>query len=181
VTILNPAPVAALLPQLLAATDWLVPNELELEALASGDPQGVRVDQKRTTSARLQDSALAPVSDQLGARLVVTLGSGGAALVNDDGSVMRLPAERVNPVDTTGAGDAFVGAFAYGLAAGFSEADAVRLAIACASDSVTRRGAQTSFPDRVAAARYRDAIVEHRQSSASSQPDGPGTKTRSSA
>jgi ribokinase len=58
----------------------------------------------------------------------------------------------VDAVDTTGAGDAFVGAFAYGLAAGFDEEVAVRLAIACASDSVTRPGTQSSFASREDAA-----------------------------
>ena len=51
-------------------------------------------------------------------------------------------------VDTTGAGDAFVGAFCHGLASGMSEVDAVKLGMACASDSVTRGGTQTSFPSR---------------------------------
>jgi ribokinase len=56
-----------------------------------------------------------------------------------------VPAVEVTAIDTTGAGDAFVGAFGYGLAAGFDEATAVRLGIACASDSVTRPGTQSSF------------------------------------
>ena len=77
----------------------------------------------------------------------MTLGSAGAALVGRDGSVTRVPAVQVAAVDTTGAGDAFVGAFAVGLALGLKELDAVRLGIRCASDSVTRPGTQASFPD----------------------------------
>jgi ribokinase len=57
----------------------------------------------------------------------------------------------VTAVDTTGAGDAFVGAFAYGLAAGLDELTAVRLGIALASDSVTRTGTQSSFASPEAA------------------------------
>ena len=49
-------------------------------------------------------------------------------------------------VDTTGAGDAFVGAFAFGLASGWAEADAVRLGCAIAAESVLRPGTQSSFP-----------------------------------
>ena len=62
-----------------------------------------------------------------------------------DGAVARLPAEPVTAIDTTGAGDAFVGAFAFGLAATLDEDRALRLGILCASDSVTRAGTQSSF------------------------------------
>ncbi len=133
-TVLNPAPAHDLLPELLAATDWLIPNEGELGALAgTGDDTG--------------DGALRACAERLGTRLVVTLGARGAALVGLDGDVHRVPAVPVGAVDSTGAGDAFVGAFAYGLAAGLDDLAAVRLGIRCASDSVTRPGAQASFPD----------------------------------
>jgi ribokinase len=70
------------------------------------------------------------------------------------GSASWVEAPRVEPVDTTGAGDAFVGAFAVGLASGRPVAAAVRLGCAAAADSVTRRGTQASYPDREAAARF---------------------------
>lgn len=136
VTVLNPAPAATISPALLAATDWLIPNEVEFAMLAGagnrGDPS---------------DRSFAAFAAASRTRLVVTLGSRGAALVNPDGSVTRIPAEPVTAVDTTGAGDAFVGAFAVGLALGLSEPAAVRLGVHCASDSVTRSGTQASFPD----------------------------------
>jgi ribokinase len=69
-------------------------------------------------------------------------------LVTASGSVERIEATPVKAIDTTGAGDAFVGAFGVGLAAGLDEVAAVRLGIACASDSVTRPGTQSSFPSR---------------------------------
>jgi len=135
VTILNPAPAAPISPALLAATDWLIPNEVEFAMLAGshGEPS---------------DADFVAVARSSGPRLVVTLGARGAALVSRDGTVTRVPAEPVSAIDTTGAGDAFVGAFAVGLARGLSELDAVRLGIACASDSVTRPGTQASFPER---------------------------------
>jgi ribokinase len=68
-------------------------------------------------------------------------------------SVERLAAPSVDALDTTGAGDAFVGAFAVGLAAGLAPIAAVRLAIRCASDSVTRHGTQSSFASRANATR----------------------------
>ena len=141
-TILNPAPAAPLSADLLAASDWLIPNEHELAILAGTGP--IEPD---------DDAAFAAFAERIGSRLLVTLGSRGAAVVSVDGSVARVPAVPVNAIDTTGAGDAFVGAFAYGLAAGYAEETAVRLAIACASDSVTKPGTQSSFatPEQAAA------------------------------
>jgi ribokinase len=133
VTILNPAPAAALDLLLLAATDWLVPNEVEFAALSGGEAP--------------TDASMLAVAARIGRRLVVTLGAAGAALVTTDGRIERVSADPVEALDTTGAGDAFVGAFGYGLAAGLSELEAVRLGVRCASDSVTRRGTQSSFPD----------------------------------
>ncbi|HEY2916800.1 MAG TPA: ribokinase [Candidatus Limnocylindrales bacterium] len=133
-TVLNPAPAAPLEPGLLAVTDWLVPNELELAALAGADIAD-------------DDAALIARARPLRGGLVVTVGARGAVVVRD-GVVSRLPAPSVEVVDTTGAGDAFVGAFAVGLGLGLSPIVAARLGIACANDSVQRRGTQGSFPDR---------------------------------
>lgn len=133
-TILNPAPAATLSADLLGAADWLIPNEHELGQVAT------------VTDPHLDDdTTLAGIARSLGSRLVVTLGARGAAVVGEDGTVARIPAVPVTAVDTTGAGDAFVGAFAYGLAGGLDELAAARLGIACASDSVTRHGTQSSF------------------------------------
>jgi ribokinase len=136
-TILNPAPAAALDSALIHAADWLVPNETEFAILAGIsqlDPS--------------DDDALLSFAREIRPRLLVTLGSRGVALVTTEGMVERVPAVPVNAIDTTGAGDAFVGAFAYGLAAGLGELTAVRLGIACASDSVTKTGTQSSFATR---------------------------------
>ena len=148
VTILNPAPAAPLDGALLAATDWLVPNEVEFRILAGVDAT--------------DDAALAAFARTTGTRLVVTLGAQGAALVATDGRVERIPAAPVEAIDSTGAGDAFVGAFAYAVAIGLGESDAVRLGIACASDSVTRPGTQRSFPDRARCATLLAAIQSGR-------------------
>jgi ribokinase len=135
VTILNPAPAAVLDFALLAATDWLIPNEIEFAALAEGEAP--------------TDATMLAFAARIGRRVVVTLGAAGAALVTADGRVERVAADSVEALDSTGAGDAFVGAFGYGLAAGLPEIDAVRLGVRCASDSVTRPGTQSSFPDPV--------------------------------
>ena len=134
ITVLNPAPAAALDPALIDGADWLIPNETEFGILAGVD----RLDPS-------DDAALVELAGRIRPRLAVTLGSRGAAVVREDGTVARVAAVPVAAIDTTGAGDAFVGAFSFGLAAGLDELAAVRLGIACASDSVTRLGTQSSF------------------------------------
>ena len=147
VTILNPAPAAELDADLVAGASWLIPNETEFGILAGIE----RLDPE-------DDQAILAYASRNAPRLLVTLGSRGAALVTTTGEVRRVAATPVTPVDTTGAGDAFVGAFAVGLAAGLDEVAAVRLGIACASDSVTRTGTQSSFPSREASAALLEGI-----------------------
>lgn len=129
-TILNPAPADALDEKLLANTDWLILNETEF-ALLAGHPPG--------------DAAILDFWKRTGTRLAVTLGKQGVAMVTPASTVERFPAETVTAVDTTGAGDAFVGAFAYGLASGLDDIASVQLGMARATDSVTRPGTQTSY------------------------------------
>jgi len=140
-TILNPAPAAPVSAAQLAVTDWLIPNETELAAIA-----GLEV-------GRSTDAYLAAFAASAGVRLLVTLGEAGVAIVGTDGVVARVPAPRVTAVDSTGAGDAFVGAFAWALGSGYPEVDAARIGCAIAADSVTRTGTQSSFadPDQAAA------------------------------
>jgi ribokinase len=124
-TVLNLSPAARL--STLSTVDVLVVNEHEAAWLldGSGDPR------------RLLD--LGPRS------AVVTLGAKGAVVVSEDGT-HEVPAPKVEVVDTTGAGDAFTGALAVGLATGAGLETAARLAVRVASISVTRAGAQPSYP-----------------------------------
>lgn len=146
-TILNPAPAALLDPDLIDASHWLIPNETEFAILAGLD----RFDPD-------DDGPIGTYARRVSPRLVLTLGARGAAIVGSDGHIDRVPATAVQALDTTGAGDAFVGAFAVGLAGGLNERAALRLAIACASDSVTRHGTQSSYASREDAAAILDAI-----------------------
>jgi ribokinase len=144
-TVLNPAPAASVEPALVEVTDWLVPNEHEFELIA-GSPLG--------TSAADREAAARALAERLGVSLVVTLGAAGALVLPRGESASWVESPRVEAVDTTGAGDAFLGAFAVGLAVGRPVASAVRLGCVAAADSVTRRGTQASYPDRSAAARF---------------------------
>jgi len=104
--------------------------------------------------AGMHPQGLEPTSDEiilelarnLKTRFAVTLGDQGAAFTTLDGRVERVRAPQVTAIDTTGAGDAFVGAFSVGLALGIPDQQAIALGCACASDSVTRLGTQSSYP-----------------------------------
>jgi ribokinase len=137
ITVLNPAPAAEIEPELLALTDWLIPNETEFMSLWSS--------RLGTEVGSVTDEHVSALASSISPRLLVTLGEAGALMVVD-GQATRLPAPRSHVVDTTGAGDAFVGAFGYGLASGLSAAVAMALAVRCASFSVSRLGTQSSFP-----------------------------------
>ncbi len=130
ITVLNPAPYQVLSQELLELCDWIIPNETEFREL----------------HGQLPNSDEILKTFRPGKNSVITLGSLGAALVNADGSIIRTSAPIVNVVDTTGAGDAFVGTFAFGLASSMSPLDALTLGIKVASVSVTKKGAQSSYP-----------------------------------
>jgi ribokinase len=129
-TILNPAPYQQLSSDLLAVSDWIIPNETEFRELNGDLP---------TSDAILKDF-------RPGKNSIVTLGSQGAVYISPDGQLTYVSAPKVAAVDTTGAGDAFVGTFAYSLASGKDPVTAMTLGVKVASLSVTRKGAQSSYP-----------------------------------
>ncbi|WKC48291.1 MULTISPECIES: ribokinase [Pseudomonas] len=134
--ILNPAPASGPLPaQWYASIDYLIPNESEATALS-----GVAVDS--LDSAKLAAAQLIKAG---AAKVIITLGAQGA-LFSDGNRVEHLAAPNVKAVDTTAAGDTFVGGFAAALAHGKSEAEAIRFGQVAAALSVTRAGAQPSIP-----------------------------------
>ncbi|WP_447651044.1 ribokinase [Pseudomonas abietaniphila] len=134
--ILNPAPASGPLPaEWYAWIDYLIPNESEATALT-----GLPVDSVATADA----AATALLASGVG-KVIVTLGEHGALFANKASS-QHFPAPRVKPVDTTAAGDTFVGGFAAALADGKSESEAIRFGQIAAALSVTRAGAQPSIP-----------------------------------
>lgn len=135
--ILTPAPACPLPPELLSLIDVLVPNESEA-ALLTRLPVGDR--------AEIESAAMA--LRELGVDTVVlTLGRRGALLVRE-GEKEFIAAFEVTAVDTTAAGDAFVGGFAVALAEGRSLTDAVRWGNAAGALATTKLGAQPSLPAR---------------------------------
>ena len=134
--ILNPAPASRPLPSdWYASIDYLIPNESEASALS-----GLSVDSLDTAQA----AATRLIA--LGAgKVIITLGAQGS-LFADGQRFEHFPAPAVKAVDTTAAGDTFVGGFAAALAAGNDEAQAIRFGQVAAALSVTRAGAQPSIP-----------------------------------
>ncbi|MCK4473497.1 MAG: ribokinase [Anaerolineae bacterium] len=135
--ILNPAPARPLPAALLSLVDVLIPNESET-SLLTGMPVGDQVEAE-TAAAALRESGVGTV--------ILTLGDRGALLARE-GETERFPAFDVTPVDTTAAGDAFVGGFAVALAEGQSLAEAVRWGNAAGALATTKLGAQPSLPNR---------------------------------
>jgi len=139
--VLNPAPAQILSENLLLLVDVLIPNEFEA-AIMTGIEIHSRAD-ARTAAEKLIS---------LGAgHVILTLGSQGALIAEADESGIRyaeIPAYPVRAMDTTAAGDAFVGAIAVALGEGRSLVEAARFASAAAALSVTRQGAQPSLPTR---------------------------------
>jgi ribokinase len=131
-TILNPAPFQEISAALLELCDWIIPNETEFRELHGELP----------TSDEILKSF------RPGKNSIVTLGSKGAVYISADGQIHHATAPKVTAVDTTGAGDSFVGSFAFGLASGKDPIEAMKLSIAIASLSVTRKGAQSSYPNQ---------------------------------
>ena len=132
ITILNPAPYQEISAELLSLCDWIIPNETEFRELHGQLP----------TSDEILKSF------RVGKSSIVTLGSKGAVYISPEGQVHYAEAPKVSAVDTTGAGDSFVGSFAYALASGRDPIDAMKFGISIASLSVTRKGAQSSYPDQ---------------------------------
>ncbi|GIX14509.1 MAG: ribokinase [Paracoccaceae bacterium] len=135
-TILNPAPATRIPDAMIARCDFVTPNESEAEGI-TGIAVATLDDAERAAQAFLDRGAGAAI---------ITLGANGA-LYRDRARSVHVPAFRAGPVvETTGAGDAFNGAFAAALARGADPVQAVRFGCAAAAISVTRPGTAPSMP-----------------------------------
>jgi ribokinase len=140
--ILNAAPMNTAATELIAACDWLVVNEIEAEQVS-----GRKV---------VSPADAVVVAESMGRprqHIIVTLGAGGAVLVHEHRSC-HVPAPAVDAVDTTAAGDAFVGALVAVLQRGGSDEDALRRAVLTGSLACTKMGAIPSLPTTAEVERF---------------------------
>ncbi len=144
---LDPAPAQVLSPKLLQRVRWITPNETEAEFYAN-HPRGGRFAGVHTSdgsgTAGLQQTARAVLA-QGPRNVILKLGSRGAYIVSD-GVAQLITAPPVDVLDTTAAGDALNGAFAVAMMLGKTPLESAEFAVAAASISVTRSGAQPSMP-----------------------------------
>ena len=129
VTIFNPAPATTLDKEFLNHISWLIPNENEFKLISGMEPN---------------NENFMKFKKEVPCNLIVTLGEKGAVLVEEDGT-KYFEAPTVEAVDTTGAGDSFIGTFAYELSEENSPEECIKKAVAKASQSVTKKGTQSSY------------------------------------
>ena len=127
-TVLNPAPANKPSDILLQNTSWFIPNEIEFEEIY-GDI--------------FNENNLLLFAKNVDTNVVVTLGEKGCAYIENN-SVKIIKADSVKAIDTTGAGDAFVGAFSFALASKLDIEECLELALQKATNSVKKKGTQSS-------------------------------------
>lgn len=134
--VLNPAPYQPLSTVLLQNVDLLIPNEFEAEQLV-GFPV-----QNREQSVKAIDAM-----ERMGVQAIITLGERGSVYKNE-GNICFQPAFHVKAIDTTAAGDTFIGSLCACLCEGRAMAESIRYATAASAVAVGRLGASTSIPNR---------------------------------
>jgi len=139
-TVVTPAPAVDDLPdEFFQLTDILCPNQPETELLSGISPIDTIEDAKRAAKELLKKGPK---------HIILTLGSRGALLVNEEEEVL-IPSSKVeNVVDTTGAGDCFLGSLLYFLSTGNSVHESCKKACIVAGYSVQKKGTQKSYPTR---------------------------------
>ena len=135
--LLNPAPARPLPEELLSLPDFIVPNESELSLLTELPVQDIPSAEKAAKT--LLERGIQNV--------IVTLGANGALIVNRE-LTKHIPSFKVDVVDTTAAGDAFIGGFASALLQNKSMEEAVQYGCACGALAATKFGAQPSLPTK---------------------------------
>jgi ribokinase len=140
--VLNLAPAQPLAWEVLRQLQVLIVNEIEAGLLS--DTQIDNQEDARIAATALHQQGIP--------QIVITLGARGAVLARDDGigntQIIYQPAPRVNVIDTTAAGDCFVGAFTVALTEGQNPEDALRFAVYASALKVTKFGAQSGLPTR---------------------------------
>lgn len=148
----NPAPALKLEQTLLSTIHTCILNETEIEVM-TGEKVSCQEDAAKA-GKRLLDAGVSQV--------IVTLGDKGCVSIRQGGEPYDVPAFQVKAVDTTAAGDTFIGAYAAAACTGMSVAEALKYATAAAACAVTKEGAQASIPTRQEVEQFIATGVEKR-------------------
>lgn len=154
-TILNTAPASVLSADILANTTWLIANEVEIATVLAG--VGLQLDAAPELSDILAN--IGTWANALGCNVVVTAGEHGAVGYQEGFDVFHCRTDPVVAEDTVGAGDCCVGYFAALLSEGLPWQQALAGGVIAAGDSVTRAGAQSSYPTKDQSATIRAQAV----------------------
>ncbi|MGB9641375.1 MAG: ribokinase [Anaerolineales bacterium] len=146
IVVLNPAPAQPLPEPLLSKVDYIIPNQSELAALTG--EQDIK-------------AGIYHLRSRYAGNLMITLGEQGV-IFTDNNKIFHLSSYPVQAVDTTAAGDAFVGAFAVGISEGKTLPDAIRMGNAAGALAVQKAGAQPSLPTRAELEKFMQAQHEPR-------------------
>jgi len=134
----NPAPASDLPEDVLPLIDTLIMNETEAEVISGA----------AVTDAESAAAAASCITAKGVRQVIVTMGGKGSLHADRHGGTLATPAFRITPVDTTAAGDTFIGAYAAAICGGMPLAEALRFASAAAALTVMKEGAQESIPSR---------------------------------
>ncbi len=137
-TILNPAPASAISDELLGLTDILIPNETEFEIITN-----IVADSRQSIFEGAKQLFSKGVKE-----LIITLGGKGALYINSKGESYESDAYIVDALDTTAAGDSFIGGLVTKLSEGMGIKESIEYAMKVSAITVSRRGAQASLPTK---------------------------------
>jgi len=135
-TVLNPAPAQTLSKELISNVDILIPNETEFELLTGFSPE---------TENGL-DAGTTLLFEQGVKALIITLGKNGALYISNSGERLHVNGYTVKAIDTTAAGDSFIGGLLTSLSKGENIKTAMEFAMKVGAVTVTKHGAQSSLP-----------------------------------
>ena len=135
IVVLNAAPAIELKDEYLAKTDILVVNEVEAAFYCKAEIDSIEKAKEE----------IKKIAEKYGNNVIFTLGKDGA-VVYEDGKIEVIPAMKVDAVETTGAGDSYIGAVSHSIVKGLGLVEACKFATKCSAVTVCRYGAQPSMP-----------------------------------
>lgn len=139
IVILNPAPAKKIPPEILHLCDYIIPNETELATIFDKDPI--------SNENEIFETLFKSQKQYPDTKIIVTFGAKGVYYLNTNSKLINIPAKKnIEVVDTTGAGDSFIGGFVSQLSQEKSLEEAIHFGNKVASITITRKGAAASLP-----------------------------------